>query len=82
MRRHYVYYRVPHDAVADVVAALHGELAGGVLELLRRPESDNGLTTLMEVYAAGADAAEARVAALVAPWLRGERHLEIFEPLG
>jgi hypothetical protein len=82
MRRRYVYYRVPQDAVADVVAALRSELAGGGFELLRRPETADGLATLMEVYAPGAEAAEPRIAALVAPWLRGERHVEVFETLG
>ncbi|MFY9512684.1 MAG: DUF4936 family protein [Rubrivivax sp.] len=79
--RRYVYYRVRPDAVAQVAAALHEDIAAGRLQLLRRPELRDGLATLMEVHAGDDPAIEARLAALVQPWLQGERHVERFETL-
>ena len=90
--RRYVYYRV---ATADVAAAAAAVAAfqrrwqaggpGRVAELLRRPGETDGLVTLMEVYAcadaAAAVAVETDAARATAAWRRGERHLEVFEPL-
>ena len=80
MTRHYVYYRVPAERVADAVAALRPLL--GTAELLRRPEVKDGRVTLMEVHA-GALAPEhdARLRAALAGLIDGERHVEAFEPL-
>lgn len=82
MPQRFVYYRVPAGAVAAVQAALQPHVAAGRLQLLRRPEVHDGLVTLMEVQAPDLDAgAEATIAACVAPWLQGQRHVEVFEPL-
>jgi hypothetical protein len=89
MRRHYVYYRVPQAQLAEAVAviqALHAGLqqAGVSPELLRRPGAVNGQVTLMDVYTLAeldALAFEARAAAALAPWLDGQRHVEIFDRL-
>lgn len=82
MPQRYVYYRVHADAVAAVQAALQPHLAAGRLQLLRRPELRDGLVTLMEVQAPGLDdSTEATIAACVAPWVQGQRHVELFEPL-
>jgi hypothetical protein len=83
MRRHFVYYRVPEARLGEAGAALRA-VHGGV-ELLRRPGSRDGLVTLMEIYAADdlaqATAIEAAARAALAPWIVGERHVEVFEPL-
>jgi len=82
-------------AAADVAAVIEAVRAARVRlrerwpgltsETLRRPGDTDSLVTLMEVYdfadAAHADELEAEAAAVVAPWLRGERHVERFEPL-
>ncbi len=95
-RRHYVYYRVDEQDLAaaldgaragiDVLCAgwpaLHAEL-------LRRPGSAAGQVTLMEVFdagpagidAAGAARIEATMTRHVAPWIRGARHVEVFDLL-
>ncbi len=86
--RYYVYYRVPEHAlaaVAQAVRGLHAGHGGQPFELLRRPGSDAGLATVMEVYgpldAARAAALEAEAAVALAGWLHGSRHVETFEPL-
>ncbi len=90
----YVYYRVDAAGVADAASAVrtfqsrlgesHPELQAA---LLRRPGEQDGQVTLMETYAMPggiSGALQARIdeaAACLAPWLRGTRHTEVFEPL-
>ena len=73
------------EAVRAVQARVRERWPGLAAETLRRPGDSAGLVTLMEVYdfadAAHADELEAEAASVVAPWLRGERHVERFEPL-
>ncbi|MGC4080085.1 MAG: DUF4936 family protein [Rubrivivax sp.] len=82
--RRYVYYRVAERDVEACAAAARPVVAAlpFAVELLRRPEIRDGLATLMEVHAAAderaADAAEARLAAALAPWIVGGRHVERF----
>jgi hypothetical protein len=91
----FVYYRVRSDHVPAAVAALralHGdwqreEPALGC-ELMRRVDGgDPGPVTLMEIYrhAGGVAPAwqqriEREARAALAPWLVGERHVEVFAP--
>ena len=91
-RRLYVYFRVARDDEAAAVAALralHAQLRDTLdCELLRRADDDGAVhVTLMETYrqpggvAAPVQARIEREAALcLAPWLVGERHVEVFEP--
>lgn len=86
MRRFYVYYRVPAQQLAEAVAAVRALHAGlrCPVELLRRPELSKGCVTLMDVYQlddAAAHDFEARAAGVLAPWLDGPRHVEVFEPV-
>ena len=90
----YVYYRIDAASLAEAVAAVgtfqarlresHPALQA---ELLRRPGEQDGQVTLMETYAMPggiSGALQARIdeaAACLAPWLRGTRHTEVFEPL-
>jgi len=87
----YVYYRLPHAALAAAAAAARGlqaELAaawpGLDCALLRRPEAADGQLTLMEVYrgvpAPGFEAA-LQAAAARRPALPAQRHVERFVPL-
>ncbi len=90
----YVYYRIDAASVAEVAAAVRGFQArlceahpGLQLALLRRPGQQDGQVTLMETYAMPGgigDALQVRIdeaARCLAPWLRGARHTEVFEPL-
>jgi hypothetical protein len=90
----YVYYRIDAASVAAAAEAVRGFQAllreahpGLQAALLRRPGEQDGQVTLMETYAMPAgisDALQARIdeaAACLAPWLRGARHTEVFEPL-
>lgn len=85
--RRYVYYRVAERDVAACAEAARAVFVSlpFAVELLRRPEIRDGLATLMEVHAAAdeqmADDAEARLAAALAPWIVGQRHVERFVPL-
>lgn len=88
VRRHYVYYRVRDaDVAAARAAALALHAGHGEVELLRRAHDAAGdaLATLMEVYAvrdaALADRLENAARLALAPWLVGERHVEVFETL-
>ena len=83
----YIYYRVrdEHAArLAPMVRAMQAGLSGG--QLLRRPDSKDGLQTWMEVYA-GADGGFAeRLAAAVQTagldaMIEGPRHTETFVEL-
>jgi hypothetical protein len=90
----YVYYRIDAASVGDAAAAVRGfqaELreAHPALQaaLLRRPGEQDGQVTLMETYATPggvSDSLQRRIdeaARCLAPWLRGARHTEVFEPL-
>ena len=90
----YVYYRIDAASVAEAAAAVQafqarlGESHPALqAALLRRPGDQDGQVTLMETYAMPGgitDALQARIdeaAACLAPWLRGARHTEVFEPL-
>lgn len=85
--RRYVYYRVAEGEVGACAEAARAVIASlpFAVELLRRPEIRDGLATLMEVHLAedeaAADDAEERLAAALAPWIVGERHVERFVPL-
>ena len=91
MERWFIYYKLPAGEAPGVLAAvreLQTRLAGseGVAgRVLRRPQDENGMTTLMEIYEPVADPARfARVmdAALAASALtsalRTARRLERF----
>lgn len=92
--QYFVYYRVQreHRGQAEAaVRALHAQLQsrwpGLRCGLYRRalPAAVDGDTTLMEVYDGlpSPDAAaeiEALACSRLAPWLIGERHVEVFEP--
>lgn len=83
-RRVYVYYRIrPEDekAVAAIVRALQSRRAEA--SIWRRETLHDGTLTLMEIY--DADAAqqaeiEAEARVRLAPWIVGERHVEVFVP--
>lgn len=90
----YVYYRIDAASLADAVstvqavqARLRDALPDLQAALLRRPGEQDGQVTLMETYAmpGGIDAAlQTRIdeaATALAPWQRGARHTEVFEPL-
>jgi hypothetical protein len=90
----YVYYRIDASNLDDAAAAVRGfqaRLCQGrpalQAALLRRPGEQDGQVTLMETYAAPggvSGALQARIdeaARCLAPWLRGARHTEVFEPL-
>lgn len=94
-RRLFVYYRVAEARAMAVAvgvrreqAALCAAHAGLSAELLQRPPSGDGQRTFMEVYAGlPVDAAlgaevERRLGAALAGQLAGERHVEVFEPVG
>jgi hypothetical protein len=78
----YVYYRVREADAAAALAAFRAA-RGASLEprLMRRPEGPQGLQTWMEVYDGAPEDAEPRIAAALAAWISGERHLEHFVPL-
>jgi hypothetical protein len=95
MSRHvYVYYRVSpqHLAAAqDGVRSLQRrwrELLPALrCELLRRSEPEANEVTLMETYVCDAgisphwrERIERETHELLAPWLIGRRHVEVFEP--
>jgi hypothetical protein len=84
----YVYFRVARADEAAAVAALRGmqaRRAGGVAcEVLRRADEPGDTVTLMEVYRGVTPEMQQRIesenASLLAPWLVGQRHVEVFEP--
>ena len=92
----FVYYRVAPARAGETSAAVHTMQAmltsahpGLQARLLRRPEVSQDRLTFMEVYAqplaaGGVDTrlrAEIEAAATVlAPWIDGARHTEVFEP--
>ena len=79
----FVYYRV-HEA--DASAALQAFLAAvpaGSVRLMRRLDAGAGaLQTWMEIHAADTGAqTEPALAAALAPFIQGPRHLEQFVPI-
>ncbi|MCV2368955.1 DUF4936 family protein [Roseateles oligotrophus] len=79
----YVYYRV--DA-AQAEAALRAFDQAGLgfngPRLLRREHESPGQQTWMEIHCgAQAQESEAKLAALLAPYISGARHIERFLPL-
>lgn len=91
MERWFIYYKLPADQAAGVLAAvrqLQSRLAadeGIAGRVLRRPQDDSGTATLMEIYEPVADPerfARAMDAALLASALtfdlRAARRLERF----
>lgn len=91
----YVYYRVAEvneAALRAAVLRLQADLCashpGLHTRLLRRPELLQGEITFMETYLATApggvdarlQAAIAAAAHVLAPWLKGARHTEVFTP--
>jgi hypothetical protein len=65
--------------------AQHPALHTGLLRRAEERDAATGLVTLMETYAASGGvsaplqaAIEAEARAALAPWLRGERHAEVF----
>ncbi len=81
-------------AVAAFQQQLRQDWPGLQARLLRRPTAHEGRLTLMEIYGFGpsahpslpADVARRLPPAIeqaargIAPWLRGERHVEVFQP--
>ena len=80
----YIYYRVRDDhaaLLAPRVRAMQARLATG--QLKRRPGSNDGLQTWMEIYQDADLGFEAALAAAVQDaglpeWTQGARHTEIF----
>ena len=77
----YVYYRVPRPTPLRRWPPPRRAGASDEPRLMRRPDSAQGLQTWMEGYDSAAGEAEARIAAAMAAWVSGERHLEHFVPL-
>ena len=87
----FIWFRVPRAHEVAAVAAVRGLQAqwitqGLQCELLRRTDGAEDEVTLMEIYraTAGVDAdwqarIEAEAGPRLAPWLRGPRHVEVFE---
>ncbi len=92
--RLYIYFRVRRDSEAVVVASVRelqaawqSAMPGLQCELLRRADEGGDDVTLMETYrcTAGISAQwqqriEREATQRLAPWLIGERHVELFEP--
>jgi hypothetical protein len=91
----YVYYKVAEaDAAAVATAAkrmqgaLQASIPGLVAGLSRRPEVREGLVTLMETYIhpnlptdPSITARIEKAAASLAPWRKGRRYSERFDPV-
>jgi len=88
----FVYYRLRAADSAQALAVFRSLLSSlaaeglnvASLQLLQRQDSDSSLPTWMEVY--GPDLAEplalkARFAAVMAPFVQGLRHRELFTAL-
>jgi hypothetical protein len=80
----YIYYRVRDDhaaLMAPRVRAMQAALGTG--QLKRRPGSNDGLQTWMEIYLSAADGFESRLQgalreAGLEELIQGPRHVEIF----
>ncbi len=78
----YVYYRIREADASGALAAFRAARGSTATpQLMRRPDAAQGLQTWMEVYDGTSTDAEPDIAAAMAPWISGERHLEHFVPL-
>lgn len=78
----YVYYKLQPERATVARAAFEAARAEAPVRLLQRQDGDPGLLTWMEIYGPGlADAAacERRIAAVMAPYVQGLRHCEVFD---
>ena len=93
MRELFIYYRIPRamaGAALDAALALQGRLRqrhpGLTARLLRRPDESNDQQTWMETYALptgvtpALEAEIAREALVLAGFIAGVRHTEVFVP--
>ncbi len=75
----YVYYKI---APAQVAAALAVFEDWPAVKLLKRADQADSLQTWMEIHRGPeAEASERSLAALLAPFITGPRHVERFEPV-
>lgn len=83
MNELFVYYQLRPERAVEARAAFEATRAGAPVRLLQRGGSGSlmGFLTWMEVYPAGSDALEARIAAAMVPFVEGLRHREAFMPL-
>ncbi len=79
--RLYVYFKLHAGDAAAAQAAFEAARGDAQVELLQRCDESAGLVTWMEIYAEPAAPLEPRIAAAVAAWVVGERHVERFMPL-
>ncbi len=90
----FIYYRiraadasVAREAVRQYQDRLRERHPGLTARLMRRTENESPAPTWMEIYSlpdpAAGEALQAQIeaaAAVLAPWLAGPRHCEVFEP--
>jgi hypothetical protein len=91
MRELFIYWRTPAATAAQAIEAasqwqarLRAQHPGLAATLFCRADDSGETATLMEVYGAPLDAAlEKRIvdegSRALAPWLAGQRHVEVFE---
>lgn len=79
----FVYYRIHEADTAAALSAFQAAVAPGSVRLMRRLDAGAGaLQTWMEVHAADTGAqTEPALAAALAPFIQGPRHLEQFVPV-
>lgn len=76
----YVYYKVKAERAAAARAAFEAARGDASVRLLQRQDAGEMLTW-MEIHAAKQTEPEARIAAAMAPFIEGDRHLERFVAL-
>ena len=79
----FVYYRVHESDAAAALQAFEQAVPAGSVRLMRRLDAGAGaLQTWMEIHAAETGAqTEPALAAALAPFIQGPRHLEQFVPV-
>ncbi len=79
----FVYYRIHEADAAAALQAFQAAVPAGSVRLMRRLDAGAGaLQTWMEIHAAETSAqTEPALAAALAPFIQGPRHLEQFIPL-
>ncbi len=79
----FVYYRIHESDTAAALAAFQAAVPAGSVRLMRRLDAGAGaLQTWMEVHAAETGAqTEPALAAALAAFVQGPRHLEQFVPV-
>lgn len=79
----FVYYRVHESDAAGALQAFAQAVPAGSVRLMRRLDAGAGaLQTWMEIHAAATGAqTEPALAAALAPFIQGPRHLEQFVPV-